>query len=337
MSATLKFDNVQLKACSGSSDFSILPTWSQPGTTPAQGRTALGFGGTVTVAELNAAGADARSAMYYCSDCLTPEGVGAPVVWSGTKWLTTCSGIPATTDLLTYFRGVRTAGKEFYTSAGKLTRFCRNPELQNPAAFTVSGDGAAVGYAFDGEGATLATGTTNAGVARIANYADAFIVNGAVNGGTTASVYFAAEVHFSALSTATEEYLFRLGFSMADAKAGYLSTDEATLVYDRADALGFGGGNVWVALTRKGSIDTPSVLVAAPATSYATRQLCEVLLTPEAVTFAINGATVATHTTNVPAAPPTIVLRPNISIKKTAGTTERAVRFHRMFCGLRLV
>jgi hypothetical protein len=47
MSATLKFDNVQLKACSGSSDFSILPTWSQPGTTPAQGRTALGFGGTI--------------------------------------------------------------------------------------------------------------------------------------------------------------------------------------------------------------------------------------------------------------------------------------------------
>ena len=68
--------------------------------TPAQVRAAAGFGGTVTVAQLNAAGADARSAMYYCSDCLTVNGPGSLVAWCGRTmtWRTLDDCLLATTD-----------------------------------------------------------------------------------------------------------------------------------------------------------------------------------------------------------------------------------------------
>lgn len=68
--------------------------------TQAQVRAAAGFGGTVTVAQLNAAGADARSAMYYCSDCLTVNGPGSLVAWCGRTqtWRTLDDCLLATTD-----------------------------------------------------------------------------------------------------------------------------------------------------------------------------------------------------------------------------------------------
>ena len=68
--------------------------------TPAALRTAAGFGGTVTVAQLNAAGADARSAMYYCSNCLTVNGPGSLVAWCGrtSTWRTLDDCLLATTD-----------------------------------------------------------------------------------------------------------------------------------------------------------------------------------------------------------------------------------------------
>ena len=68
--------------------------------TPAQVRAAAGFGGTVTVAQLNAAGADARSAMYYCSDCLTVNGPGSLVAWCGRTltWRTLDDCLLATTS-----------------------------------------------------------------------------------------------------------------------------------------------------------------------------------------------------------------------------------------------
>jgi hypothetical protein len=68
--------------------------------TPAQVRAAAGFGGTVTVAALNAAGADARSAMYYCSDCLTVNGPGSLVAWCGRtlSWRTMDDCLLATTS-----------------------------------------------------------------------------------------------------------------------------------------------------------------------------------------------------------------------------------------------
>ena len=68
--------------------------------TPAQARAAIGFGGTVTVAQLNAAGADARSALYYCSDCLTVNGPGSLVAWCWRTltWRTLDDWLLATTD-----------------------------------------------------------------------------------------------------------------------------------------------------------------------------------------------------------------------------------------------
>lgn len=72
--------------------------------TAAEGRQALGFGGTVTVAQLNAAGADARSAMYYCSDCLTVNGPGSLVAWCGrtSTWRTLDDCLLATTDFVAW-------------------------------------------------------------------------------------------------------------------------------------------------------------------------------------------------------------------------------------------
>ncbi|OQC29997.1 MAG: hypothetical protein BWX70_01375 [Verrucomicrobia bacterium ADurb.Bin070] len=68
--------------------------------TQAQVRAAAGFGGTVTVAQLNAAGADARSAMFYCSDCLTVNGPGSLVAWCGrtSTWRTLDDCLLATTS-----------------------------------------------------------------------------------------------------------------------------------------------------------------------------------------------------------------------------------------------
>lgn len=119
--------------------------------TPAQGRTALGFGGTVTVAQLNAAGADARSAMYYCSDCLTVNGPGSLVAWCGrtSTWRTLDDCLLATTDFSAWCNDylVNSNSSELRGSKGALLRGFDNTQ----------------GIAFSmANGATAATSATSA-------------------------------------------------------------------------------------------------------------------------------------------------------------------------------
>ena len=94
--------------------------------TQAQVRAAAGFGGTVTVAQLNAAGADARSAMYYCSDCLTVNGPGSLVAWCGrtSTWRTLDDCLLATTDFSAWCNDylVNSNSSELRGSKGALLR-----------------------------------------------------------------------------------------------------------------------------------------------------------------------------------------------------------------------
>lgn len=94
--------------------------------TAAQVRAASGFGGTVTVAQLNAAGADARSAMYYCSDCLTVNGPGSLVAWCGrtSTWRTLDDCLLATTDFSAWCHDylVNSNSSELRGSKGALLR-----------------------------------------------------------------------------------------------------------------------------------------------------------------------------------------------------------------------
>lgn len=291
--------------------------------------TAHGFG-VYTVAQLNAFTDSNRPiGCVYCTDCLTPEGVGSPVVWSGTQWVTTCSGIPATTDLLTYFRGVRAAGRTFYSAAGKLTRFAKNPAELSVNQFTNSGADSGVSIGFDGEGNSLSTGSTSTGMTRVSDYADAMIIGESSGGRSGKNMYVAATVWFSALSTSADEYHARIGISSANATTS-LGTSEVCLVYDRANTLGLSGTpGCWLAVSRSLSVNTTTPLTNVPTTDIGVAQELEVLLTTTASHFYINGILVAEHTTNIPVGTPAKVLRPNLSISKIAGTASIGLRFQR--------
>ena len=276
-----------------------------------------------TVAQLAALPAADRRQCVYCTDCLTPEGTGSPVVWTGTAWVCTCSGMPVTTDLMTFFRALASVGKEHASSAGA---YYRQGIYSSLSASVPVGTGASASLAYDLASSVWQTGTDSGG----GSVRDQQYINGvdfgtqAVYQGAVLSAAFAAETTwFGALSTAALEYSYRRGFIPTVGTA--LSSNEACFVVDRGNALGIGNTTNspnWFAMCRAGSVWTVVNTGVAPATSFGGRQELSILLLRGSCVFTINGVNVATITTNVPSDATARAMQAGSVFVKTVGAAH---------------
>ena len=294
---------------------------------------AHGFG-VYTVAQLNAfTSANRPTGCVYCSDCLVPEGVGAPVVWNGTKWVTTCSGIETTTDMLTFFRSMATAGRNAMSAS---TVFYNQSSVPFGPNVTAS-SGAGAGTLYDAQANYWLTGTVSA-TAAVADQAYVHAVNFGPAMGGIAAAYVCEDVWFSALSSPEEEYSYRRGF--LNKAASNFGADEVGIAYDRGNALGaLNAGNSanWIAYTRVGSVNgSPVVSTVAPATTRGTRQRIEVFLQPGDAQVYLSGTLLAQFTALVPASlSADYIVSGKSVLAKSIGTGDRARNATRRFFGVR--
>ena len=294
---------------------------------------AHGFG-VYTVAQLNAFTSTNRpTGCVYCSDCIVPEGVGSPVVWSGTFWICTTSGIVATTDILSYFRSIKNMGRDVFSPFG--VSFRQNPyPYGNP--ISSSGAGVTATVDFDSDCMTWSTGSTSTG-----SVSDAALVSRANFGPSLtqrriAYGYVAEGIFIPTPSSSTDEFSYRRGFTQGGPA---LAIHEACLMLDRGNALNAGNsGNSanWLCLTRKDSVNTLTVTDIPATTKLAERQQIEVLLSSGSCSFFINGVLVSTHTTNVPAdTENNYYLQMRGCLLKSTGTNGRMVATTNRFAALR--
>ena len=292
---------------------------------------AHGFG-VYTVAKLNAfTSANRPTGCVYCSDCLVPEGVGSPVVWNGSSWVCTCSSIPATTDVLTYFRALVQAGKDHFAAKGVFTRMA---SLPYGAAAANSGTGSGRGILGDGDGISYYTGSTATGYSTNCGlYMHSFAL-GAGQRKNLSYLYSNSELYFGTDSTASEAFSAHNAFISYNESPNVLPSSCIGFYYDPQNTLsiGSGGSGNWLAVCRSGSVQTlVDTGIGAAGTAYATRRLLEIHATASAARFLIGGVQVANITTNIP----TSSLRPSLGVVKAVGTAQASVAAHRIFCGCR--
>lgn len=182
----------------------------------------------------------------------------------------------------------------------------------------VSGAGAQVTSSTDDAGRpgiiTLETGTTTTGAASVLTGGGGGTSNGILLGG--GRWYFRADVRGVTLSDGTQRYTVRSGF-------GDVAGEPTDGVFFRyVDNVSSGA---WVAVCRANAVETTASTGVAFGTEW---QRLEIEVSPAAnqARFWINGALVATITSNIPsgASRQTGVLP--LSIVKSAGTTSRTVR-----------
>ena len=295
--------------------------------TPASHLTAPdahGFG-VYTVAQLNAfTNANRPIGCVFCSDCLTPEGVGSPVVWSGTQWMCTCASIPATTDELAFFRALRLSGKDFFSDAAIFGRVASRPFGVTPA----TGNGGAVAPLSDGEGMQYGTGTANNGYAFSVLPNSMALRLGANGSKAVGNIYTAAEVYIPDPSSAADIFAaIGVGLISNGTSPNALAASAVGLYYDPQNAYGLGntGGIAnWLAVTRNASVQSITDTGVAPTSTFATRQLLETVVTPTTVRFFIAGTEIASiPQTNIPTA---VTLMQSTGIVKIGGTTGTAAR-----------
>jgi hypothetical protein len=156
----------------------------------------------------------------------------------------------------------------------------------------------------------MSTGSTATGIS--AWYRNPFTGFG---GGTAYT--FEARLTNGALSTGAEEYQLTVGFGDTFSTSGQ-PVDAAAFIY-RRDV----DGDFWVAITRSNSTETKTVTAVAPG-GYSAMTIFRVAVNADgtSVVFAINGTTVATHTTNIPTGASRLTGM-GIKLEKLAGTTAR--------------
>lgn len=297
---------------------------------------AYGAAPVFTVAQLNALVAGNRPPIAYCSDCLVPEGVGSPVIWSGTQWVSTCASVPATTDPLAFFRAVRKAGVVL-AAAKTATVF---PRPQRFGAAWAGGAGTGNGIGSGGDLSTLSydTGTTTTGYSTAATFNNVASLLSRPSAGVkpvTTAVYYAADSFLSALSGATEEFAAVQG--MLDSNGvNTLGTASIAFVTDRGNALGIGNtGNSdnLFAVCRAASTNTVVDCGVALTAAQDTARWLEILLVAGSAKFYVAGALVAEITTNIPTL--ASAGQGRSLIVKSAGTTSRSLRVSDEFFGVR--
>lgn len=193
-----------------------------------------------------------------------------------------------------------------------------------------SGTGATVGFSA-GEGnhpgvRIYSTGTTTTGYARSVRRTDGILLGGG-------QLRYIAIIRLPVLSTASDEYVFRVG--LGDSTAGTAAIDGVYFEYDRATS-----GDYWRVVTASNGSRTSTALDGTggnttSAVAAATWYRLEAVVSPDgsSVTFYVNGTAVKTHSTNIPtgAGRETGIY---FSILKSAGTTARTAEidlwYHRI-------
>lgn len=262
--------------------------------TQAQVRAAAGFGGTVTVAQLNAAGADARSAMYYCSDCLTVNGPGSLVAWCGrtSTWRTLDDCLLATTDFPAWCNDylVNSNSSELRGSKGALFRGFDN--TQGIAFSTVNGAVASPSttYAQPYLHRRFKTNTNANGYGRALG-----VSIGGIDPGTMRVFSGVRRLLPAAITGVT----VRVGISTLSVPTNALTTTEDSLCIDAGDVLGAinaGKTQNYCACIRVSSVNQAGSGATTVAASTGTPHDLMVIRDLGATSMFVNGGVVASGT-----------------------------------------
>ena len=262
--------------------------------TQAEARAAIGFGGTVTVAQLNAAGADARSALYYCSDCLTVNGPGSLVAWCGRTltWRTLDDCLLATTDFAAWCNDYLTNSNssELRGAKGSLMRGFENMQgitfATANSAVAISTASSAMPYMHKHVG----TGTNTNGYCR--GYGIA------VGGISSATLRVFAGVRRILPSTLTG-VTARVGISTLQSMTNALTTNEDSLCIDTGNVLGaINAGMVpnYCACIRVSSVNQAGSGATTTAASTTVPHDLMVIRDLGATSMLVNGTVIASGT-----------------------------------------
>lgn len=262
--------------------------------TPAALRTAAGFGGTVTVAQLNAAGADARSAMYYCSDCLTVNGPGSLVAWCGRTltWRTLDDCLLATTDFSAWCNDylVNSNSSELRGSKGALLRAF---DTTQGISFTAANGATAAPMSTSAQPYLHRRFTTNTNANGYGRAAGVSI--GGINPGTMR--VFSGVRRF--LPGAITGVTVRVGISQASGPINALTANEDSLCIDAGNVLGAinaGMTQNYCACIRVGNVNQAGSGATTAAASTGTPHDLMVIRDLGATSMFVNGGVVASGT-----------------------------------------
>ena len=239
----------------------------------------------------------------------------------------TYASVPATTDVLAFFRALRLSGKDFFSDAAIYNRVASRPY----GVTSSTGNGGTLSLLSDGETIVYGTSTNNNGYAfSCAPYLMALRM-GSNGVREISSIYTATEMCLSEASSAADIFaVIGVGLVSYETVPNTLAASAVGLYYDPQNAYGLGntGGIAnWLAVTRSASVQSMTDTGVAPTSTFATRQLLETVVTPTTVRFFIAGTEIASiPQTNIPA---TAVLMQSTGIVKiggTTGTTARVIR-----------
>ncbi len=287
-----------------------------------------------TTAQLKALTAEqsALLQMCICTDCLTPYGAGGLVFWDANSavWRLSDSRIEITTNALQFYRSAFDIN---YTGGRSDRCVLANTNAYNADWYEANVSGG--GY------------TRNILISDKASW-KAFNTSTSATGGVhtrgvylprkdrMTSCYTAIEGCLSALSASGEEFQFRLGF---DRMTAAINTDFVGLVNDRGNVLGVNAGNLNTifSLRRAASSSQGTNTGVTPSINTLYPDLLEVYVetNPDQVTMFVNGVEVtgSPFTANLPAV--NVLLNPQFTLLKSAGTTAREFRFTRYGYGFR--
>jgi hypothetical protein len=265
--------------------------------TPAEARAAIGFGGTVTVAQLNAAGADARSALYYCSDCLTVNGPGSLVAWCGRTltWRTLDDCLLATADLAEWVNDFIKNSNSSELVGSKAALFCRTSAGAGADQFGSSGGTWRQYPSASAQRYSIMALTNNAAT----NYARFYSQGIAFAQSPQAKPMVFSGVRGLTLGSIGTGFSVRLGIGVAPNAS--LSAAENSVVYDKGDVLGglnAGGESAWLGCIRSGSVNLAgSGSLGVGPTVDTEEDLC-VIRNGDSVSIYRNGVAVGSGTAN---------------------------------------
>lgn len=261
----------------------------------------------------------------YCSNCLTPTGVGDMVSWDGFAWKSVKYGVCATTNVTAYILSCVTNALAIDTQLSQIaiTDYTIESMLYQ-APRTVTPSTGSIAVAADGSEAIgiytgYSTSTSSSAAPRMNG---AFVPPPVAGGfyGTGTSLYLT-----TAIPDGTDNYWIFTGWHNSSA-AGFPS-EGAAFLYDRYNAAGRASPgaetNHWLCVTTHGSSSTYTDSGLTPSSTTSAPDRLAVIVTTAAVYFYTNGVACATNVTNIPTG---FLTAEKTTITKTLGSNARGMR-----------